>query len=45
MRLAVFAVIALFVGLLVVVWVSSERARPQFIDVDPAAVHNQHKHP
>ncbi len=44
MRLAILAAIAFFVGILIFAWVGSERAHPQMIDVDPAAM-QQHKHP
>jgi hypothetical protein len=43
-RLAVWLTLLFFAGILVAVYVFSERAHPVFIDVDPAAVHSQHGH-
>ncbi len=42
MRTIICVTIAAFVGILAVTWVLSERAHPQMIDVDPAAVHASH---
>ena len=38
MRLTVGLTFAAFMAILAVVWILSERAHPQMIDVDPAAV-------
>ncbi len=42
MKLIVGVTIAAFVGILLVAFYYSEKAHPQMIDVDPAAVHAPH---
>ena len=39
MRWVVGLTFAAFIVILAAVWIASTRARPEFIDVDPAAVH------
>lgn len=38
MRLTVGLTFAAFIAILIAVWIISERAAPQMIDVDPAAL-------
>ena len=42
MRTAIRFTIAFFIGVLVLVWIASESARPVILDIDPAAVDAKH---
>jgi hypothetical protein len=43
-KLIIGLTLAFFIGVLLFAWLGAERAHPQMIDVDPAAVHAVHGH-